>query len=107
MDDFPDEVIIPVACWEAELAVWDSILNTSYQELITDVGGNGFDDFIEPIRAAQRNWLRQIQLDCRLEVMSNPQTYGSIWPACLAKATMDRGFFLQELGGANWSTFTQ
>ena len=94
-----DEPIIPVACWQAEQEGWDSLLNTAYQSVIAEITDTIFENHV---RTAQRHWLEQTRLDCALQVMSNPQTYGGLGTACLAEATMKRVFFINSLKGATW-----
>lgn len=102
---FPDAVVVPLECWEQELAVWNRLLDSTYQALIKDLKQRAYGEFEASINEAQRHWIAQKDMDCRLEVASTPQTYDVIWPACQAEASMHRVAFLRDLTGADWTPY--
>lgn len=102
---FPAQAAVPAECWEEELSLWNALLNSSYQGLIEDIQLRGYSEFEEQIRLSQSSWQGQMDIDCRLEVMSNPRTYDAILPACRARTTKDRVLFLRDLFGADWTPF--
>lgn len=98
----PNATIGSVACWVEEYFAWNSLMTTTYNMLIAEVGGGPYAAFVEPIQTSQLHWETQRDLDCALVVSSNPQTYETVRPACLARVTMERYLFLGELTGADW-----